>query len=98
MQAPTIELVLILSFIFIGMVFLYYKIYQQLIINNPEQKPAIFSAIFRIIHLVDFMPMSLKCRNEEQKLICKRANLALLLFYACILCAVGAAVIGDLLA
>jgi hypothetical protein len=84
MQVPTGVLVILAILLIIGVLSLYLKIYLQIVIGNPSKRGAYFSVFTRIILLTDFLPLRLKYKEGEEKEMRKKANMALLVFYACV--------------
>jgi hypothetical protein len=69
-----------------GLLCFFYKIYLQIIIKDPSKKGSYSSVVLRLVYITDFLPLSLKYKNEEEIKLRKRANKALAVFYLCLIC------------
>ena len=57
----------------------FYKIYLQVKIKNPNA--TFFSAIFRLYYLTDLLPLKWHSDDHREKILRKKANYALVIFY-----------------
>ncbi len=64
-----------------ALISLFYKIYLQLRIKNPEKKITFFSFFFRFYNPVDLFPLLRKPTNSNEAELRKKANISLAVFY-----------------
>jgi hypothetical protein len=81
----TITTILFFILLSIGLSSFFYKIYLQVIINDPSKKGYYSSAVLRFVYITDFLPLSVKYKSPEETKLRKKANRALTIFYLCII-------------
>jgi len=66
-----------------GILAFFVKIYFQIIIKDPTKKGKYYFVVLRLIYITDFLPMRIRYKQGEELQLRKKANRALVTFYAC---------------